>query len=69
MTQVISLRRILDVVVGFAEHAFFVIAGFVLMVVSTGLSVTMIMLPVGLVLGMFGFAMFFGGLTVHIDRH
>jgi hypothetical protein len=55
-------------VVGLFEHAFFVIAGFVLMVVGLGLSVTMIMLPVGLVLGLLGFAMFVGGLTVRFNR-
>jgi hypothetical protein len=28
----------------------------------------MIMLPVGLAVGLLGFAMFVGGLTVHMDR-
>ena len=65
---IVSRRGILDFVVGLVEHVFFVIAGFVLMVVGTGLSVTMIMLPVGLVVGLLGFAMFVGGLTVRITR-
>jgi membrane-bound ClpP family serine protease len=68
MTHVIAPRRIFDLLVGLAEHAFFVTAGFVLMVLGTGLSVTMIMLPVGLPLGLLGFAMFVGGMTVRIDR-
>jgi hypothetical protein len=45
-----------------------VVAGFVFMVVGVGLSVTMIMLPAGLVFGLLGFAMFVGGLTVRINR-
>jgi hypothetical protein len=69
MSHVIVPRRaILSFVVGVVEHVFFVIAGFVLMVVGMGLSVTMIMLPVGLALGLLGFAMFVGGLTVRINR-
>ncbi len=61
-------RRIVSFVVGLVEHLFFVIAGFVLMVFGVGLSVTMIMLPLGLALGLLGFAMFIGGLTVRINR-
>jgi hypothetical protein len=69
MSQVIVPRReILSFVVGLVEHVFFVIAGFVLMVVGMALSVTMIMLPVGLALGLLGFAMFVGGLTVRMNR-
>ena len=69
MSQVIVRRQgFLNVVVGLVEHVFFVIAGFVLMVVGMGLSVTMIMLPVGLALGLLGFAMFVGGLTVRMNR-
>jgi hypothetical protein len=64
MTHFISTRGI----VGFAEHAAFVIFGFVLMVLGLGLGVTMIMLPAGLVIGLLGFAMFVGGLFARIDR-
>ena len=53
--------------VGFFEHALFVILGFVLMVVGLALGVTIIMLPAGVVIGLIGFAMFVGGLLVHID--
>ena len=69
MSHVIAPRRIIDFLVSVAEHAFFIIVGFVLMVLGTGLSVTMIMLPVGLVVGLLGLAMFVGGMTVqHIQR-
>ena len=65
---IVPSRGILSFVVALVEHVFFVVAGFVLMVVGVGLSVTMIMLPVGLALGLLGFAMFVGGLTVRINR-
>lgn len=65
MTHVLSFQTLLS----FAEHAAFVIVGFVLMVIGLGLGVTMIMLPVGIVLGLAGFAMFAGGLFVrNLDR-
>jgi len=65
MTHVFSLRTLL----GFFEHAAFVVVGFVFMVIGLGLGVTMIMLPVGLIVGLIGFAMFVGGLLVRdLDR-
>jgi hypothetical protein len=54
--------------VGFFEHAVIVFIGFVLMVVGLALGVTMIMLPVGVVIGLIGFAMFVGGLLVRLDQ-
>ena len=68
MSNVTAARRIVDFFVGLFEHAFFVIAGFVLMVLGLGLGVTMIMLPVGLVIGLLGFAMFVGGMSVHMKQ-
>ena len=68
MSYVIAPRGIIDFCVGLAEHAFFVIAGFVLMVLGMGLSVTMVLLPAGLVIGLLGFAMFVGGMTVRMDQ-
>jgi hypothetical protein len=65
MSGVLAMKNLL----GFVEHAAFMIAGFVLMVVGLGLGVTMIMLPVGIVVGLLGFAMFVGGLLVHLDRN
>ena len=68
MTHVPALRSIAGFFVGLFEHSALVVAGFVLMVLGLGLGVTMIMLPVGLVIGLIGFAMFVGGLTVHIEQ-
>jgi hypothetical protein len=68
MSHVITRQSILAFVVGLFEHAFFVVAGFVLMVVGLGLGVTMVMLPVGIVLGLLGLAMFVGGMTVRSTR-
>lgn len=68
MSHVTAPRRIAGFFVGLFEHAFFVIAGFVLMVLGLGLSVTMVMLPAGLVIGLLGFAMFVGGMTVRMDQ-
>ncbi len=64
MSHVITSHQL----AGFVEHAFFVIAGFALMVVGLGLGVTMIMLPVGVVVGLIGVAMFVGGLFARMDR-
>jgi hypothetical protein len=51
----------------FLEHTFFVVLGFVLMIVGLGLGVTMVMLPVGLVVGLVGVAMVVGGLFARIE--
>ena len=47
-------------------HIAAVIIGFIMMVVGLGLGVTMIMLPVGLVIGLAGVAMVVGGLFARI---
>lgn len=49
-------------------HFAAVIVGFMLMVVGLGLGVTMIMLPVGIVVGLVGVALFVGGLFAHINE-
>jgi hypothetical protein len=64
MTYVNVLRG----AVGFFEHAAAVVIGFVLMVLGLGLGVTMIMLPVGLVIGLIGVALVVGGLFARIDQ-
>jgi hypothetical protein len=69
MSHVVADRGIGGWLVALLEHTFFVIAGFVLMVLGLGLGVTMIMLPVGIAIGLLGFAMFVGGLTVRLDRN
>ena len=48
-------------------HVAAVIIGFIMMVVGLGLGVTMIMLPVGLVIGLAGVAMVVGGLFARIN--
>ena len=63
MSTTTALRGLL----AFVEHAAFVTLGFVFMVVGLGLGVTMIMLPVGIVVGLIGFAMVVGGLFARID--
>ncbi len=45
-----------------------VIVGFALMVIGLGLGVTMIMLPVGLVIGLVGALVFIWGLVGHLDN-
>lgn len=57
-----------DRTVGILEHAVVTVIGFILMVVGLGLGVTMIMLPVGIVVGLIGVAMFVSGLFVHLNR-
>jgi membrane-bound ClpP family serine protease len=64
MTHSVALRGIL----GFFEHAAAVIVGLALMIVGLGLGVTMIMLPVGVVVGLVGFAMVVAGLFVRTDQ-
>jgi predicted cobalt transporter CbtA len=63
MSHVITRQRALSVF----EHLLAIVIGFILMVVGLGLSVTMIMLPIGLVVGLAGFAMFVGGTCVRFD--
>jgi hypothetical protein len=52
----------------FLEHAAAVALGLVLMVVGMGLGVTMIMLPVGVVVGLIGVLLVVGGLFARIDK-
>jgi hypothetical protein len=49
-------------------HIAAVIVGFIMMIIGLGLGVTMVMLPVGLVVGLAGVAVFVGGLFAHINR-
>jgi len=49
-------------------HIAAVIVGFIMMVVGLGLGVTVIMLPVGIVIGLIGVAIFVGGLFCHISE-
>ena len=47
---------------GVLGHIAAIIIGFVMMVIGLGLGVTMIMLPVGIVVGLLGVAIFVAGL-------
>ena len=49
-------------------HVAAVVVGFVLMVFGLGLGVTMVMLPVGLVIGLFGVGVFVWGLLGHLGE-
>jgi len=49
-------------------HVAAIIVGFVMMVVGLGLGVTMVMLPVGIVIGLVGVAIFVGGLFARIPN-
>ena len=63
MSHVITRRRL----IGALEHVLAIVVGFVLMVVGLGLGVTMILLPVGLVIGLIGAALFIGGMCVRFE--
>ena len=67
MTTTHSARGLWTGIAHFLEHAAAVVVGFVMMVVGLALGVTMIMLPVGLIVGLLGAAIFTGGLLVRID--
>ena len=49
-------------------HVAAVVVGFVMMVVGLGLGVTMVMLPVGIVVGLLGVAIFVAGLFARITQ-
>jgi hypothetical protein len=68
MEGAMAYVNVLRGVVGFFEHALVVFIGFVLMVIGLALGVTMVMLPVGVVVGLVGLAMFVGGLFVRLDQ-
>jgi len=64
MSHVTVLRGVF----GFFEHAVLIAIGLVLMVLGLGLGVTMIMLPVGVVIGLLGFAMVVAGLFGRFNK-
>ncbi len=61
-------RRLLEKGEQILSHVLAVVIGFVLMVVGLGLGVTMIMLPVGLVVGLVGVGLFVWGLVGHLGK-
>ena len=68
MTAATSTHPVLAGLGRFLEHAMAVVIGFVLMILGLGLGVTMIMLPVGIVIGLLGVALFVGGLLVRSNQ-
>jgi len=63
MSHLITRRRL----IGALEHVLAIVVGFILMVLGLGLGVTMIMLPVGLVIGLIGLSLFISGMCVRFD--
>jgi hypothetical protein len=61
-------RRWIRATEGVLGHIAAVVIGLVMMVVGLGLGVTIIMLPVGLVIGLAGMAMLVGGVFARIDE-
>jgi hypothetical protein len=69
MADVVTQRRAwIDKLENVLGHIAAVVIGFVMMVVGLGLGVTMIMLPVGIVVGLLGVAIFLGGLFARVDQ-
>jgi hypothetical protein len=60
-TQVSRRRQWVTAVEDVLGHVAAIIIGFILMVIGLGLGVTMVMLPVGLVVGLVGVALFISG--------
>ena len=65
--QTIRSHNVLSGVGHILERTAAVIIGLIMMIVGLGLSVTMVMLPVGLTIGLLGAAVLFGGLFAQID--
>ena len=68
MAHVFATRRFFGKFGRFFEHAAVVVVGFVLMIIGLGLGVTMIMLPVGVVVGLLGMGLFVAGLSARLDE-
>jgi hypothetical protein len=68
MTPPHSIRQIVSVVMHVLPRIAAIFIGFILMVLGLGMSTTLVMLPVGVLLALLGFALIVGGLFVHIDR-
>jgi hypothetical protein len=59
-----SFRSLLRAGENVALHLGAMVLGFILMVVGLGLGVTMVLLPIGIVVGLLGVLLFVGGLLV-----
>ena len=63
-----STYHVLSGVGRFLEHAACVLLGLIMMIVGLGLGATIMMMPLGIVIGMLGVAMFVGGIFARIDE-
>jgi hypothetical protein len=63
-----SVRSVANVVGRRLGRVTAVIIGFVLMVVGLAMTVTIVMLPAGVVVGLLGVGLFLTGLFAHIDQ-
>ena len=68
MTLPHSLREVVSTFLHVLPRIAAVLVGFVLMVLGVGMANTLVMLPVGVLLGLLGFALIVAGLFAHIDR-
>jgi hypothetical protein len=64
----VSTHRWFKVTEAVFAHVLAIVIGFIMMVVGLGLGVTVIMLPVGVVVGLAGMGLFVAGLFAHINR-
>jgi hypothetical protein len=68
MAHAIRVHHMLAGLVSFLEHTAAVVVGLIMMIVGLGLGVTMLMLPVGIVIGLLGVAVLVSGLFARIDQ-
>ena len=62
------IRQVADIVGRVFSRVAAVIIGFILTVVGLGLTATIVMLPIGVVLGLLGVAIFVGGILAPDDQ-
>jgi hypothetical protein len=68
MTHTLTAQHFFAGLGTFLEHTVAVVLGFIMMVVGLGLGVTMIMLPVGIVVGLLGLGLLIAGLFARFDE-
>lgn len=68
MAYTLAVRRAFLGFGRFVEHAAAVVVGLMLMILGLGLGVTMIMLPVGIVIGLVGALLVVGGVFARIEK-
>jgi hypothetical protein len=67
MTHAPSIHGIVSGTCSLLEHTAAVVVGVTMMIMGLGLSVTMVMLPVGLPIGLLGVAILVSGVFAHLD--